>query len=475
MKYFLSSEVKIYNKGNRFLILLVDVPYWIIVSKIGVLLIKLLQEKPMSKEELINCLCTNNSLDRNKYEDYVTSILNKLEKDHVFDYKSMNIDDYQKDHPYLIYTAGINVTRNCNLQCCYCYANAKIDYEKETRLTPKNISDFLNGVKKYASPDCTIQFTGGEPLLQRKLLFYGIEKARELGFSFITVNTNGILLLPNDAELLKEYNVNNVTVSLDGVSINAHESKRGKGTYEKALRAIELLKKYNIHVTASMTIHGENIDELNQFLLFCKNNDIQPFTSPLFPIGRCVETNMKTVDIYDIFRIIKDMYISKEISESDLEGTFFQTIILPLKDLVKRSYCGTGSSTVFLDSNCDIYPCTNTLNESIFYCGNLENDSFENIWEKSATLKMLRTEINVDNISRCKNCEIRYICAGYCRGLTYKLSRDIHDCFPWCDSIKKCFIDALWLLGEYPSVFEYFKDKFNRYQNEDIDKFLFLK
>lgn len=291
----------------------------------------------------------------------------------------------------------------------------------------------------------------------------------------MTINTNGLLLKEEDIDVFKQYEVDNVTVSLDGTNKEKHEKVRGKGSFSPAIDAINMLKEKNIPVTASITIHKNNLDEVRSFLLFCKENHIQPFTSPLFPLGRCTCNNLESVDLFDIFTIIKDMYVNGELCDSDLDGTFLQTMVLPLKDLVRRKYCGTGSSTIFLDSNGDIFPCTNTLGSKFFYCGNIREKSFSDIWEKSETLKFLRNKVNVDEIEGCKSCEIRYICSGYCRGMNYQVTGKIDSQYVWCASIKRCLIESMWLLDEYPQIFKYYKDKFNRYDYADVEEFLFLR
>jgi len=475
--YEIKSDIKVYQRNERFLVILSDVPYWLIVGKIGIVVFKYLKDTQRSIQEIEEHCCSKFGYEhKERISQYVNKLIAKLERDHVFDYQLADLTGFAETHKYLIYTAGINITRNCNLRCLYCYANASQQYDGEREvITQQELDKFLEGVKAYASPDCPIQFTGGEPLLRRDLLYYGIKKARELGFTYLTINTNGLLLKKEDIEFFKKYHVDNVTISLDGTNKEKHEKVRGIGSFEPAIKAISMLKQGEIPTTASITIHKDNIDELNSFLLFCKENHVQPFTSPLFPLGRCVCNELESVNLYDIFTRIKEMYESGELMDSDLDGTFLQTMILPLKDLVRRKYCGTGSSTIFLDSNGDVFPCTNTLGPDFFLCGNIREKEFAEIWEHSQTLNFLRNNVTVDEIDGCRSCEIRYICSGYCRGMNYQVTGKIDSQYVWCESIKKCLIESMWFLDEHPEVFKYYKDKFNRYNYADVEKFLFLK
>ena len=460
----ISSKLSVYQRGKRFLIILSDVPYWIVVSKIGLCIISYLTSDHSIDE--LHLYCYNEFGLHNKVflDDYIDKLITKLKNDRVFDFKKELTEKASSPNTYQIYTAGINITRDCNLKCLYCYANASVDYDRHRDcLTKRDIENYLDGVKQFAAPDCPIQFTGGEPLLNRELLYYGIKYARKLGFSYITINTNGLLLTQKDIDYFKTYNVDNVTISLDGIKENIHDEIRGKNSFKKAKQALFLLKKNLIHATASITIHKGNYSGLEDFLLFCKDNGIQPFTSPLFPLGRCNCNNLDCVDLYDIFSSIKNLYSSGKLSDSDLDGTFLQTIILPIKDLVHRKYCGTGSSTIFMDSNGDLFPCTNTLGSDYFLCGNIKRERFSDVWNNSSVLNNLRKNVNVDFFDGCEGCDIRYICSGYCRGLTYQVTGKIDSRFIWCESIKKCLIEAMWFLDEHPEIFMYYKDKFNRF------------
>ncbi len=453
----LNNEYVYYQKGNKYLFIYPDIPYWLVVNENAKRLLELFKKRD-DIESVVEEYVRRYNGDADRTRAAVQKIYDRLLEHKVIKTNYDNSVEWKG----IIDTAGINITNNCNLRCTYCYADAGkeiINYQDEIDFN--EIKKYLDGVKKYASENCYIQFTGGEPLLRKELLFKSIKYAREIELPKITINTNGILIDDEVARFFKEYSIDNITVSLDGIDKEKHDKFRGKGSYDYAIKAINILKKYNLNVTASMTVHKENFDYLEGFIEFCKVNGIQNFTSPLFPIGRCKEDDkLCHVPFNDLYNILSRWYSEGRFNQKDLAGTLFHTMILPMRDLTRRNYCGAGMSSIFMDANGDIYPCTNTIGASYFKCGNIYDQMFDEIWFNSETFKKVRNNINVDNIIPCKKCELRYICAGFCRGVTYKITGKINSPFPWCKEIKQSIINAMWDIGEHPDIYKGVKDKF---------------
>ncbi len=121
----------------------------------------------------------------------------------------------------------LRITERCNLNCAYCYATANqpaagyqaVAGNQATGGPDMAEEDALKAVELCCGPGekLRIQFTGGEPLLNRKVMeaVYSFGKAtgRKLRLS---VQTNGSLLTRETCRKLKEMNCA-VGVSLDGV------------------------------------------------------------------------------------------------------------------------------------------------------------------------------------------------------------------------------------------------------------------
>ena len=150
-----------------------------------------------------------------------------------------------------------NVTRRCNLKCVHCYAHAKnIPFDNE--LSTEQGKELINDLADFGSP--VMLFSGGEPLVRKdlpQLAAYAVEKGMRA-----VISTNGTLITPEKARILKEIGLSYVGISLDGMrEVNDHF--RGvNGAFEKALEGIRNCQAAGIKVGLRFTINRFNVEEI---------------------------------------------------------------------------------------------------------------------------------------------------------------------------------------------------------------------
>ena len=90
-----------------------------------------------------------------------------------------------------------------------------------------------------------------------------IRKARELGSTSITIDTNGYLF--NDILLkVDPDDVDYFSFSLDGATPQINDAIRGKGSYEKCIQGIKGAKAKGFNASLIYTVSGQNIHELGR-------------------------------------------------------------------------------------------------------------------------------------------------------------------------------------------------------------------
>jgi uncharacterized radical SAM superfamily Fe-S cluster-containing enzyme len=184
-------------------------------------------------------------------------------KTKLFDYPEL-----YKDHHSQSVLTNLLVTNRCNLRCSYCFMNAgasgvvyepTLDQIKELMIQARNERPM--GSK-------AIQITGGEPTV-REDLFDIVRMAKEVGFTHVQVNTNG-LKLADSAEYcqrLKDEKVNTIYMSFDGVT------KETNPWIEQNKKAIENLRKVNLKVVlVPVLIGGKNLHETGKIVRFALDN-----------------------------------------------------------------------------------------------------------------------------------------------------------------------------------------------------------
>lgn len=172
-----------------------------------------------------------------------------------------------KEHRQHTCTALIEVTKNCNLHCRYCFADSVTSQEadptfEEIRFQYESIIN--------ASGHCNIQLSGGEPTVRNDLPQI-VEIGTTLGFKFIQLNTNGIRLAEdqNYVKMLKEAGLTSVFLQFDGTKDSIYKELRGRELLETKIKAIEHCKAYGIGVVLVPTlVPGVNVDNIGELIDF---------------------------------------------------------------------------------------------------------------------------------------------------------------------------------------------------------------
>jgi len=197
------------------------------------------------------------------------------------------------------YVLVISPTMRCNLNCYGCYAGS---YSKKDDLPFEVFDRVLREAKEIGIFFITI--SGGEPFISEDVLAM-FERHNDM---FFQVYTNGTLIDEAMADRLCQLGNVMPCISVEGFEKETEE-RRGKGVYQKILRAMRALKEKGVIFGFSATATRQN----NEFIV---SDDFVKFYSDLgcfigwyfqyIPIGR--EPNLDLVPtpqqrIYRLYRL----------------------------------------------------------------------------------------------------------------------------------------------------------------------------
>lgn len=157
--------------------------------------------------------------------------------------------------------AYIEVTRNCNEKCLYCYNDSGKPLKHE--LSSDEFAQVLTQFHQQGGS--SVMFTGGEALMRYDIANL-VYLSRQLGFTQVGLSTNGLLLSKErgrDAVSL----CNEVDISLDGFA-GTHDFLRGVRSWERTVEAIKLAGKLSPWVHINACLSKELWDNLDTFLNF---------------------------------------------------------------------------------------------------------------------------------------------------------------------------------------------------------------
>ncbi|MCS4540875.1 MAG: radical SAM protein [Euryarchaeota archaeon] len=307
----------------------------------------------------------------------------------------------------------IELTRSCNLQCIYCYADGGQPLPNE--LTVNEIRKVIDEAKELGAK--TVNFTGGEPLLHKD--FFSIAKyAYDAGLQ-ILVYTNGTLITREVAEKILSLKIF-PCVKLDTTSPFTQDFLAGiNGAFNRIMEGINNLMKVGYGTKYQLNINTvickQNIEHLPELWVWARKRGIQPSLLRLGPKGRAIGKDLavKTLNLKELFEKISE--IDKQFGENWEPVTPF---------------CGRGCHkqyiSCFITSQGFVQPCTGVD----IHAGNIREEGLRKILSSSEVFKITR---NIDKHLKgaCGVCKYLGICYG-CRGLAYYLSGDYREADPLC-------------------------------------------
>lgn len=418
----LKNNVVLYNAPNIIkkikdfhLVLNPEAPNLMVVDEVGRKILKL-SNGNHTRKQIVELISGEFNCDRQNVRDFIDSLL--LAK-FVGEQSAPTFNREEKNLVGLE-TLQLYLTQACNLRCKHCYFSSGEPYQDE--LSNEEFLHLIKEAKKMGIKSFTI--TGGEPFLRRKLLFEILREATDQGFSNISMSTNGTLLTKKDAFLLKKYKVR-VGVSLDGAA-ETHDYIRGKGVFDKAIRAIKLLRDAKVHTTIGMTLMKANIKEIEKMLYLAKELGVSGvFLNTVRVKGRA-ETYRDDTEI-PAEDVISGLRQSWSISRKIGVKTTVESMWSSVKQLRPRNLCGAGRKVLSIAANGDVYPCGAFHGEEAFRAGNIRKKPIDQIWRDSPLIKAF-TSLTLNDIEGCRNCELRLICGGGCLQDNYEAHGVLNKC-----------------------------------------------
>lgn len=336
-------------------------------------------------------------------------------------------NDYMTEDPlcwkeydlnYPLYYLTWNVTNSCNLKCEHCYANSGRNPENE--LTKQEALKMINHAKQLGVK--FLLFTGGEPLLRDDIFeLMKYSKYREIT-NFLA--TNGTLITEKHIPKIKKY-VDKINISIDFPDKVLHDEFRGvKGSFDKSINAIRLLKNNNIAVSVSTTVSNANIDYIESIISLCKKLGVPLNIKRLINVGRSEKNKLyfSKKEYSKLKRILEENTYKRVTYKDPVYNCEIEHIVEK-----KLRGCLAGIHILSVTSKGDVQICTKVFHT----IGNIKENSLIQIWTKNKLLKRLRKR---ELFGKCGECKNILICGG-CRAAAYQEYKDVLAPDPLCEGV----------------------------------------
>jgi radical SAM protein with 4Fe4S-binding SPASM domain len=387
------DAVKI-NAGDTWLYVSSDKATYIVVNAVGASQVAHLLQGHTPAETLA-AICAEFNVSADQAMESLRKVLAEIETNQFYANASVETDVSDSDFPLLAY-----LTRRCNLRCTHCYMDAGKGSASEL-----TADEWQNVIADY-SVFCDllhkrprVTFSGGEPLLKKDALTI-IEGAHQRG-CLTEIFTNGTRIkTAEDAHRISQC-VDLAQLSLDGATESVNDSIRGKGAFSATLHAIRLLMNNGVKVRLAMTVMPSNYEDI-----------LQNIASLLLGIGSNVELRLALANVQGRAQSsvrFRDSHQGELALRAILEELYRAGIRKPRKEIpnLRSISCGYGRNVAVSDTGV-FYGCA--IME--FPLGSVRHDRFHDLASRAV---QLGADTAIDNIKGCRECELRYFCAGLCR------------------------------------------------------------
>ena len=461
MKTQLVEKPTVEVRGDAAVIVFPSRPYWFSATKEIATVLNILQVEA-DKETTIRDIATHLDIPPTEASETFKEVRDLLWDNGVILINGRISEAAESIEPNFQINAVENVlviaaTQGCNLACRHCYANARRPLRNE--MTTEDLKRLIDDLASmpWKNDVSRIGLTGGEFFTRPDALEI-IDYVHTKGFK-VLVSSNGLLLTDETILRLASYPNLKISISLDGPTAQVHELIRGKGTFERTIKAIREMTSRGIFVGVNMFVHQGNINLIEETLQLADELGVKAFNClNLMRVGRAnsrkSQAELARVSEHALYRKLFEILRGNLLYQGLMQNSTFANQIMGIAGGVKSHYCGIGTNrALYVRADGSIYPCPDTA-LSRFRLGSIRDEKLWDIWERSPLLRELR-QLDVDTMNPvCAKCDVRYFCGGGCRGENYQVTRELRSPHFNCEETRKTILEMMWMLTEEPTFFQ---------------------
>lgn len=320
----------------------------------------------------------------------------------------------QEDTGFRLRSCVWEITLACCFQCSYCGSRAGT-----ARANELTTDECLDVARQLADMGCRrVSMIGGEvfmrpdwPAIVHALTSRGVK---------VALITNGFLFSEPLIHQLKRLKVESVAISLDGPE-QIHDAFRQKGSFARALRAIDTLTENDVPVSVISTLSSRNVPFLDETYEVLKDKKLFAWQlQACSPMGNAASFPTH-IDFGEVIRFIqKHLEQSRfAIGAADNIG-YYTEAEERLRGNAGASFlgCRAGLSSIGIDSVGNVRGCE-SMYDDFFIEGNLRERTLWDIWNDPEAFSYNRRFTTKALSGGCAQCRYGSRCAGGCRSYNY--------------------------------------------------------
>lgn len=344
----------------------------------------------------------------------------------------------QEDPPVIVW----NLTKSCNLNCIFCYYNAKRNFSGNGDINFNLAKRIVQQLKQAKIKH--ILLSGGEPLIYPKILNL-LERLASFSI-YIGISTNGTLINKNLAYVLKRAGLDYIGISLDGLEKTHNELRNSFQAFNQVLTGLRYAKAAGLKTGIRLTLNTYNFMQLKDFFSFVEDLKVDRLC-----FYHLVYSGRASAAGYDLSRLerqqaiktiieLSDDWLKRKIPTQVLSVDNFSDTAVILNyirknkpkdypsalDLLRRqSGCPAGKKILSIDHLGFLHPCQFWTE---YRLADLRKDNLLDILGNG---KLFNNTWKLRLKGRCERCSYQALCGG-CRVRAYSVYKDFWQEDPAC-------------------------------------------
>lgn len=300
----------------------------------------------------------------------------------------------------------LHLTEQCNMDCSYCV------HEKRSRNMSEEVLEAACQYIFQSGTTAGICFFGGEPLLQKDLIYKAVARcqtlSKETGMPFsCKMTTNGTLLDASFIAYAKQIGLF-IGLSFDGCGQDRCRRYRdGSGTFQDLEWNAKLLLSVMPEAYAMMTIAPETVDTYADSVRYLHGLGFRNLTATLAYGKRVHWTDAHLEQLQMELNRTADFYAEEfEKGTPFYFGTFDSKIQDSIRGRCSGEHCHLGLRQMPVTPDGSLYPCTQFIGDPAYRLG----DVFHGL-NQAKVRELIQREATP---TACQDCALKKRCTNSC-------------------------------------------------------------
>ena len=338
------------------------------------------------------------------------------------------LDGFTKLHIFV-------TTLRCEHSCRYCQVSRQTPDRQKYDMTPDTADRALDLMFHSPAPHLTLEFQGGEPLLNFELIQHIVPRAKSRAAVTgkkldIVVATNLALATDEILMYLRDEGID-ISTSLDGPEFihNTNRPRPGRNSYQLTVQNVERARAIlgREHVAALMTTTRLSLDHPREIIdEYVSRGFKSIFLRPISPYGFALRSKTRTgyeaERFLEFYRTGLEYIIELNRHGVDLSESYAKILLSKMLTPFPTSYvdlqspAGAGISAAVYNYDGDVYASDESrmlaeMGDTRFRLGNVHADDYQAIFGGPVVRELVECSI-VESLPGCSDCAFQTYCGA---------------------------------------------------------------